>query len=185
MDIKGPTALYQERYFDIGVSTHTEAELPDQIYQQSFRVQIKPWQLAFSQKLECLHHFYSVITFRIFTVITPKWPGCYAVHATHLSAAESDLRSITWAHGSSSPSSRGERFSWDCAHLGQKGMRGLSGKRAGMDGWAAKRWVRQQEAHLPTDCLPEEQMPGRTDERCQPAAQNSSGAGGREGNIRS
>lgn len=42
MDIKGPTALYQERYFDIGVSTHTEAELPDQIYQQSFRVQIKP-----------------------------------------------------------------------------------------------------------------------------------------------
>jgi len=57
VDIKGPTAFHQERYFDMGISTHPQAELPDQIYQQSFRVQIKPWQLAFTQKPECLNHF--------------------------------------------------------------------------------------------------------------------------------
>lgn len=113
-----------------------------------------------------------MITFKRFSVTTPKWPHCCAEHAALLSNP-SGIRHTgppllgAWLGD----------FAKTEPILGQKGkprdwgMRGLSGRQAE---W---RVSQQQEAHLPPErCPPDE-------ERCQPTARNSSGPGRREGNA--
>lgn len=43
---EGSAALSQGGHLDVGVPLQKQAELPDGIYQQSFKAQIRPWQVA-------------------------------------------------------------------------------------------------------------------------------------------